>query len=169
VIRALYILNLLGIVALVALCVAQWHRSSRDDRLIQSLEQARVEQGARLDKQAVQLVGSAGGLEELRHRLTDSQAELSEAHSRLDARTADLIHLRAECQQLQATLRQWAAAIATRDQALQKASGDIQELTVARDQAVAKFNQVVARYNALVAENNRPTTQPVAATAPVGP
>jgi peptidoglycan hydrolase CwlO-like protein len=169
VIRTLYILNLLGIVVLAVLCVAQWRRSSRDDRLFKSLEQTRLEQSVRLDKQAAQLTGAATDQEELRHRLTEAQAELRETHGQLDASTAERDRLQGECQQLQAGLRQWTAAIATRDQALEKASRDIQELAGTRNQAVTKFNDLVARYDTLVREINQATTRPTTATAPTSP
>jgi hypothetical protein len=53
---------------------------------------------------------------------------------------------------LKATLTNWVAAIAERDEQLRRASTNIQELIAARDEAIEKYNGLVKQHNQLVAQ-----------------
>ncbi len=59
-------LNLFGVLALAALCIAQWQRDRRLNLEIGHLDQTRLQQAAKIDEQAGQVKGLNEDLSQLK-------------------------------------------------------------------------------------------------------
>jgi chromosome segregation ATPase len=145
--RFLGIFNLLGVVMLTVLCIAQWQNNSSLENQVAQLQRTDAEQSAKIAEQQMTLKNDAIDLEDLRQRLSMSE-------SSLQTMTAEKNRLAAESQQLKAALATWMAAVKARDAALRQASGLIQKLAGERNDAIAKFNDLADKYNALVKQVN---------------
>jgi len=153
--RLLQWFNLIGVVALTALCVVQW-RTNRTLNLELNQQQKLGEQTAsRLKELARQMQGGAADLEEFRQRVAQANSALQAAEARRAALEPQLKQLRNERDQLKTSVTNWAAAVAARDDRLKQAGADLARLGSERNEAVRKFNELAVRQNQLVAELER--------------
>jgi len=147
-------LNFAGVLVLTVLCMIQWQANSQFNAQLNRANQTRIDQAAKLADEETTLNQNATDLADLRQRLSLAEADLKDVQNKLAAseqQGKDLIALR---DQLKATLDKWEAAIADRDRALKQAGDQIQTLSSARNQDVAKFNDLADKYNAVVKQLN---------------
>jgi len=145
--RALAYLNLLGVLLLAVLCILQW-RSNRSLNLdVNRLEQTNQSQATRLDEQARDLRGLTADLDRFRGQLGATTLSQKDVEGKLRASESLVARLSGERDQLKASIAEWTAAVAARDERLAEANVRIRDLS-------AQLNDTVARYNALVATHN---------------
>lgn len=152
--RALNSLNLLGVLALAALCVFQWRANSALVRDLRRNEGVRLAQSVKIDEQAANLRGLSDDLDRFRAQLSDTTLALKTSDAKLDASEKLVAQLETQRDQLKAAVEQWTAAVALRDQRLADANQRIQDLNTRLADAVAKFNALAKTHNDLVRRIN---------------
>lgn len=148
--RALNFFNAAGVLLLAILCALQWRHDSRLNLLAINLEKTRLEQASKLADQDALLKHNATDLDDLRDRLERAGVALRDAENKLASAVAEGNQLRTQDDQLQQALKKWRAAVADRDQTIQKAGVQIEKLAIERNDAVMKFNDLAGKCNALV-------------------
>jgi septal ring factor EnvC (AmiA/AmiB activator) len=136
--RLLQIVNLLGIVALAALCGVQWMVNRAANLRAVDLEHVRIAQSEKITEQQTMIGNEESDLEEFRQRLKLAESQIDDLHKQLVASETERARL--------------VAAVQARDAELVKAIAAIKTLIAERDEAIAKFNDLVGKYNALVKE-----------------
>jgi hypothetical protein len=161
--RHLEKLNLLGVVILAVLCVAQW-KINRDTNLqLASAQKFQQEQTTKIAEQEKVIQNHLADLETFRVQLTSAKAsekELEKKFAESDGANRELVN---ERDQLKASITNWAAAVETRDQQLRLAATNLQSLVQSRDEAIEKYNDLARRHNELVSDINRSRTNAIAA------
>ena len=152
--RVLIVLNATGVVALSALCVAQWRTNARLNLDVIVREKAQREQAAKLDESAKALKGCTDDLENFRQQIIRTHSSLKDKEIQLADAEQRLRQLAAERDQFKTAMEKWQAAIALRDQRLQGASAQIQKLAADRNEAVVRFNELAEKHNAAVKNLN---------------
>ena len=122
---------------------SQDHRSGKDSARIRRLKIA---------DQDKTIKGYLADLDDLRQRLTLSEAALKDAEDKFNALAAERDKLVVERDQLKASLDKWTAAVAARDAALKQANEQLKSITDQRNDAVSKFNDLANKYNSIVKE-----------------
>lgn len=162
--RLLQILNFLGVLALVWLCGLQWKDNGRLHADGEDLERTRQAQAAKIAEQEKTLQGYSSDLDDLRNKLSKSDAALKETQGKLAAMSkerdqvvAARDQLTKERDQLKADIETWRANLAQRDDLLkqaneqvQKANEQAQKSQADRNDAVNRYNDIVNKYNAVV-------------------
>jgi chromosome segregation ATPase len=148
--NTLVLLNLLGVLALSILCVAQWRVDRQLNMEINRLETIRLEQAARMVEQDQTVAGHVADLTSLREHLLRVTSELKETEGGLRLASHQVTQLTSEREQLRESVRKWAAAMEARDEQLLSASRQIQELAAHANQTVLQFNELATNYNAVV-------------------
>lgn len=143
-------LNLLGVVALACLCVAQWLHDRRLNLEIKHLDQMRQEQSAKIDDQANQLKGLHEDLDQLKASLATERALRSRVEQKLDVAGAANERLTLERDQLKGAISNWANAVTLRDERMKEANTRIEELAADLNASIRKYNELVTNYNAIV-------------------
>ena len=139
--RSLQFLNFAGILALTVLCCFQWRTNRQLNLRAIDLEKTRLVQSAKIVEQDKTIKGYVADLDDFRKRLELAESALKEVEDKLSVITT-------ERDQLKAALDKWIAAVAQRDEQLQK-------LATERNDAVAKFNDLANKNNAAVKELNK--------------
>jgi uncharacterized coiled-coil DUF342 family protein len=147
--RFLQYCNLVGVVALAALCVVQWRANRQAWLQVGGLEQTRLEQAAKLAEQDKALKGCAADLDNFRDQLSRVHGALKETEAGLAVSERRSRQLTSECDQLKTSLTNWVAAVSAREEQLKKANEQVQKLADARNETVVKFNELAEKYNAL--------------------
>ena len=142
--------NLIGVVALVVLCVSQWVHDRRLNLEIKRLYQARLEQTAKIDEQANQLKGLNEDLNQLKASLATERNLRSQAEKQLASSEAADEQLTRERDQLKAAISNWADAVALRDDRMKEANARIEQLAADLNASIRKYNELVTNYNAVV-------------------
>jgi methyl-accepting chemotaxis protein len=148
--NALILLNLLGVLGLSILCVAQWRIDRQLNTEIHRLETIRLEQAARLEERDRTVAGHVADLSSLREHLLRVTGELKETEGAYRLASHQVTQLTSEREQLRESVQQWAAAIEVRDEQLASATQQIQELAAHANQTVLQFNELATNYNAVV-------------------
>jgi chromosome segregation ATPase len=143
-------LNLIGVVALACLCVAQWLHDRHLNLEIKHLDQVRSEQSARIDDQANQLKGLNEDLDQLKTSLATERTLRSQVEQKLRPAEAANQQLSLERDQLKGEISNWANAVALRDERMKEANARIEELAVDLNASIRKYNELVTNYNAAV-------------------
>ena len=158
--RVLPLVNAVGVFFLTILCVAQWRANRRLH--LEANEMIRVRDGliATLEEQKRAMVGQGTDLEALRGHLLLANARAQDQAAKLSAVEADARQLAVERDQLKASVTNWSAAVAVRDERLKAAAAQARELGNARDEAVVKFNDLALRYNEVVKDLNEARAAP---------
>jgi chromosome segregation ATPase len=145
-------LNLLGVIGLAALCVAQ----GRQDQLLNlragGLDRTCAEQAEAIRKKDLTLKGNEADLGELHGRLERAGAAIEESEAKLAKATENVSQLTAERDGLKAAVENWTAAVAERDKALKDAGQRITSTATERNEAIEKFNDLATKYNGMVKE-----------------
>ncbi len=157
--RFLHYFNLVGVIALAALCVAQWQVNRRVNLEANRLEQIRLDQNTKLEEQGKTLKGYVADLDELRKQLTLTHTSLKETESKNAVTDRQVRQLTAESEQLKASVTNWASAVAARDERLKETYEQIQKSAQERNDAVVKFNELAGKYNATVKDLNTARAQ----------
>ncbi len=145
--NALVTLNLIGVLALGVLCVAQWRMDRRLNAELQRIEAIRADQSARLSEREKTIDGHVADLAALREHITRLTGELKETEGRLLDSERRAGHLASERDQLREAAKEWSEAVAARDEQLRSANLQIQELAARCNDTVLKFNELATNYN----------------------
>ncbi len=143
-------LNLIGVVALASLCVAQWLHDRRLNLEIKHLDQVCSEQSVKIDDQANQLKGLNEDLDQLKTSLATERTLRSQVEQKLRPAEAANQQLTLERDQLKGAISNWANAVALRDERMKEANARIEELAVDLNTSIRKYNELVTNYNAVV-------------------
>jgi chromosome segregation ATPase len=152
--RLLEKLNLLGVLALVALCVVQWRINRAMHLELKSAQTLHQEQAKKISDHESTVRGQAADLETFRAQLTGTKAAEKDLRAKYSESEKSNRQLVAERDQLKSSLGEWQAAVAARDEQLRAASTNLQALAIERDRAIEKHNEVAKRMNELVAQAN---------------
>ncbi len=152
--KRLHYVNLIGVLALVVLCVAQWRHDRQLNLEINRLEKARLDLEGRLVEQERDARGLKADLLEFKDSLTTTQAGLNETQAKLLTAERQLRQVAAERDQLRATLTNWATAVEVRDRHLEQANNRIRELADELNASIIRFNELATNYNAVVKDLN---------------
>jgi chromosome segregation ATPase len=152
--RSLQYLNLLGVVALAALCVMQWRANRHLNLDVNGLEKARQEQAVRLADQEKTLTGYKADLDGFRGQLSRAAAEAAETGAHLAAAQHQLTQVLAERNQLNASVSNWMAAIEERDKQVKLANERLLKLAAERNEAVQRHNDLAEKYSEAVRQLN---------------
>jgi chromosome segregation ATPase len=153
-------LNLFGVLALAALCIAQWQRDRRLNLEIGHLEQVRLQQGAKIDEQASLLKGLNEDLGQLKTSLGNEQTLRSQAEQKVLSSESTNEQLILERDQLKAAITNWADAVAVRDQRMKEANTRIEQLAADLNASIRKYNELVTNRNAAVKAPGATRNQP---------
>ena len=163
--KALERLNLLGVLALAALCIFQWRANREANTETLRLEKARQEQSSKIAEQDKEIAGQRADLDVFRAQLTTTKAaemELGRKVAEGDRANRQLV---AEVEALKSSLTNWVAAVRERDQQIQVAGAELKKVAESRDEAIEKYNALAKTHNQLVADVNRAATNSVARAA----
>lgn len=147
-------INLFGALALAGLCVVQWQRDRRLNLQVNRLEKARIEQDEKLSAQQKAAAGLASDLSRFKEQFKEAHTEATDAHSKLKKSEQENAQLLRERDQLKASVTNWAAAVATRDEGLRNLNGRLREASTRLNDSVLKFNDLATNYNALMKRFN---------------
>ena len=142
--------NLLGVVALAALCAFQWVRDRRLNLEIKRLYQVRLELSAKIDDQSGQLKGLNEDLTQLKLSLATERDLRSQTEKKLGSSEAAGEQLARERDQLKVAISNWANAVALRDERMKEANARIEQLAADLNASIRKYNELVTNYNAVV-------------------
>jgi len=153
-------LNLFGVLALAALCVAQWQRDRRLNLEIGRLDQVRLQQAAKIDEQVGLLKGLNEDLSELKTSLGNEQSLRSQAEQKVVSTESTNQQLALERDQLKAAITNWANAVAVRDERMKEANARIEQLAADLNASIRKYNELVTNRNVAVKASGAPRAQP---------
>lgn len=148
------LVNAVGVLLLTGLCLAQWRANRRLHLEVNELIRSRDGLTATVEEQKRVLVGQGADLERFRAHVIEASDRARDLAAKLARVEADARQLAVERDQLKASVTNWSAAVAVRDERLQAAAGQMKELGDARNEAVTKFNELASRYNAVVKDLN---------------
>ena len=164
--RRLHLINLLGVVALVALCVLQWRRDRLLNLQMNQLENASQNQQQRIREQDEAARGLSGDLARFKEQFKSTHDELDEAVQKLRGSENENAKLAAEKVQLQETVTNWQKAVQQRDALVKEANDRIRGLSDDLNDSIRKFNELAQKYNAVVKELNESRKSPVPTNSP---
>jgi chromosome segregation ATPase len=164
--RFLQYFNLLGVVALAALCAVQWQANRRVNLESSALEKTRLEQTAKIVEGEKALHGVQADLDGFRGQLSRASTSLQEASDKLRVAERQVADLTAERDQLRVSVTNWSAAVTARDERLKANAEQLQKLATERNDSVTKFNELAGKYNSVVKDLNELRTKVAALTAP---
>ena len=152
--RRLQYLNLLGVLALAALCVFQWRTDGRLNREINRLEKTRIDHARKIGEQEQALKGANDDLNLFKEQFSRAQADLNDARRKLDETERENLQLNSACVQLRESITNWANAVAERDTRLAEANQRINELADRLNESIRKYNELASNYNGVVEDLN---------------
>jgi len=155
--NALITLNLVGVLGLGVLCVAQWRMDRRLHAELERLEAVRVEQVQQLAERDRTINGQVSDLASLRDHITRLTGELKEIEGKFQGTERELGQVTSEREQLREAVKKWSAAVDARDEQMRAANLQIQELANRLNDTVLKFNELATNYNASVGLLNERT------------
>jgi len=152
--KRLHYFNFAGVLALAALCVAQWLHDRRLNLEINRLEKSRLEQAARLAEAEQTISGLSSDVAQFKQLYAQAHTELGESDHKLRAAERKATQLAAESDQLRTSVTNWAAAVAGRDDRLKEANAQIRKLADDLNSSIRKFNALATNYNGVVKDLN---------------
>jgi chromosome segregation ATPase len=153
-------LNVLGVMVLASLCVAQWLHNRCLNLGIKRLDQVHSEQSARIDEQVIQLKELNEDLDQQKTSLATERALRSQIEQKLETAEAGNERLTLERDQLKVAITNWANAVALRDERMKEANVRIEELAADLNASIRKYNKLVTNYNAVVKASGVTHAQP---------
>ena len=157
-------INLIGVIILAMLCVAQWKINRAANLNLQAAQKLNREQTAKISEYEKSIQASAADLESFRSQIIAAKAGEKDLEKKLADSERNSLQLTSENGALKTAITNWAAAVETRDQQLHQAVTNIQFVVQSRDEAIEKFNALAKRQNELVAEINRSRTNTISKT-----
>jgi chromosome segregation ATPase len=152
--KPLHYINLIGVLALAALCVAQWQRDRKLNLEVSRLENVRLDHEAKIAEQEQAMRGLNADLAQFKDRFTKSGSELNDTRQKLRASKRELLQLASERDQLKTSVTNWANAVAARDERLNEANAEIRRLAEELNASIRKFNELATNHNAVVKDLN---------------
>lgn len=152
--RSLPYINLVGIVALVILCVAQWRRDRELNLHLRAMEKHRIAQEQKITDQQQSIKGLTDDLTQFKERFALAQTDSNDARQKAREFERENGQLTSERDQLKQSITNWAKAVTARDEQLKEANDRIRALAADLTASVQKFNALATNYNALVSEVN---------------
>lgn len=152
--------NLFGVLALAALCIAQWQRDRRLNLELGRLDQMRLQQAARIDEQAGLLKGLNEDLSQLKTSLTNEQSLRSQVEQKVVSVESANQQLTLERDQLKVAITNWANAVALRDERMKEANTRIEQLAADLNASIRKYNELATNRNAAVKTSGATRAQP---------
>src|SRR5262245_27663996 len=105
--KGLQYFNLLGVVVLVLLCVAQWQHNRQLNLEVNRLEQRRLDHEAKLIEQEQTMRGLSADLAQFKEQFTQSGIELSDTRQKLHTAERQALQLTVESDQLKSSITNW--------------------------------------------------------------
>jgi chromosome segregation ATPase len=152
--KRLQYFNLLGVLALVLLCVAQWQHNRQLNLEVNRLEKVRLDHEAKLVEQEQTMRGLNADLAQFKEEFTKSRSELSDARQKLGTAERGALQVTIDSDQLKSSITNWAAAVAARDERLKEANAQIRRLAGELNSSARQFNALATNYNAVVKDLN---------------
>jgi chromosome segregation ATPase len=152
--RFIQIVNLVGVLALAALCASQWIQNRALNGLFNEAEKSRLALVEKLEQQGKELQAKVADLDDLRERVVRVNQELQETGEKLRVTDRRLVQLESERDQLKSSITNWVQAVAVRDEQLQKSGAQLNDLMTDRNQIVGKYNELAERHGKLVKDWN---------------
>ncbi len=156
--KALHLINTVGILVVTGLCVVQWRVDQRLTRQVASLENQRRQQDGVVTEQT-------GQLERLRTELTGVQERFNGASGRIEKAESSLAEARQQVRlaslerdQLKDSVTNWMSAVTQRDERIKEGNTQIRKLAEDLTVSVTKFNQLATNYNVTVLQLNEVVT-----------
>ncbi len=141
-------INLLGVLALAALCAGQWQRDRRLNLEINRLEKRRQTQEEKISEQEKAAHGLSADLARFKEQFKEAHAAANESRETLHALEQKHEPLARERDQLKASVTTWAAAVAARDESLQQANERLRATSMRLNESILKFNELASNHNA---------------------
>jgi len=136
-------LNLFGVLALAALCIAQWQRDRLLNLEIGRLDQIRQQQVAKIDEQANLLGGLNEDLGQLKTSLANEQTLRSQVEQKVASTESANQQLVFERDQLKAAITNWSDAVTLRDARMKEANARIEQLAADLNASIRKYNEMI--------------------------
>lgn len=150
----LHYVNLVGVLVLATLCVAQWQHDRRLNLEVNRLEKTRLDQAGKLAEEEKVVRGLKEDMAQLKGQFTQTQTELNDTREKLRAAERETRQLTVERDQLKTSVTNWTAAVAVRDERLKEASSQIRKLADELNASLRKFNDLATNYNGVVKDLN---------------
>lgn len=148
--RFLQYANLIGVLALAALCAFQWNVNRRVNLEASALEKTRLELNTKLAEHEKTIKGQAADLDTFREQLSLATTSLKETETKLAKAGREIAQLETEREQLKASVTNWAAAVTARDERIKEANERIQQLGTDLNASIRKFNELGETHSQLV-------------------
>ena len=152
--KGIQYVNLLGVLVLAALCIAQWQRDRRMNLEVNRLEKAGIGHRSMLAEQEQLIQGLNTDLAQFKKQMTKVQTDLNETRQKLRASEKEAHQLTAQRDQLKTSITNWVAAVSARDERLKEANKEIGRLADELNGSIKKFNELATNYNATVKDLN---------------
>jgi chromosome segregation ATPase len=152
--RSMPLINLLGVLLLAGLCIAQWQVNRRANLQLIELDRANQAQRVEMAEQEKTIKGQAADLDSFRQQLIRAHTTLKETETRLATTEKEVRQVSLERDQLRVSVTNWAAAVTARDEKLKGANEELQKLAIDRNEVVGKFNELAENYNSVVKDLN---------------
>jgi chromosome segregation ATPase len=164
--KRLHHFNLLGVLALALLCVAQWQRDRQLNLEVNRLERVRLEQTSKLEEQEKTIRGLDDDLTQFKEHFARSERELNEAHLKTRAAERAVRLLTVERDQLSISVTNWINAVSARDDRLKETKAQIQRLSDELNAFILEFNRLATNHNLVIKELNELRARAVPVGAP---
>lgn len=150
--------NLVGVLALTIVCVAQWQRDRRMNLELRALEKARHAQDEKIAEQEKSARGLSEDLSHFKQKFQDANTDLSTARESLRTLTKEKTQLANERDQLKTSVTNWAAAVSERDRRLKEMGEQLRDLSGRLTDSIQKFNELATNHNAAIHRFNELAT-----------
>ena len=152
--RFLQYANLIGVIALAALCVFQWSANRRVNLEASALEKTRLELTAKVAEHEKTIKGQAADLDTFREQLSLATTSLKETETKLTKAGREIGQLEGEREQLKISVTNWAAAVTARDERIKEANDRLKQLGEELNASIRKFNELAETHGRLVKDWN---------------
>ena len=143
-------INLVGVLALAALCAVQWQRDRRLNLEVNRLEKVRQSQEEKISEQEKAANGLSADLARFKDQFKEAHADANDARKTIREWEQKHEQLARERDQLKISVTNWAAAVTARDETLNQVNERLRDATASRNDSILKFNDLASNYNASV-------------------
>jgi len=147
-------INLLGVLALAALCAVQWQRDRRLNLEINLLERGRLAQQEKISEQEKAAAGISADLARFKEQFKEAHTDANDARKTIRELEQKHDQFARERAQLKMSVTNWSAAVTARDKSLKEANEHLRDTTVRLNESILKFNELASNYNASVQRFN---------------
>jgi chromosome segregation ATPase len=147
-------INLVGVVALAILCAVQWQRDRRLNLEVNRLEKERQAQQQKISEHEKTASGLNADLTRFKEQFKEAHADANDARTALRKTEEEKSQLLRERDQLKASVTNWAAAVAARDESLRDLNARLRDATTRLNESLVKFNELATNYNASIQRFN---------------